>query len=127
MTDSFRLRQPHEAVIERFDWGELRWYANGAMGNAAGVAVGRCVLRPGCANPMHYHPNCEEVLFVLEGRIEHYVEGPGWMTMEPGSTITIAPNVRHGARNVGDVDAHLMICFSSAERQTVGEEVGTAP
>ena len=32
-------------------------------------------MKPGGSNPAHRHPNCEEVLHVLEGDVEHYVEG----------------------------------------------------
>ena len=108
-------------MLDHFDWGRLYWYASAAQHNAAGVTVGRCVLNPGCGNPIHLHPNCEEVLHVLSGVIEHYIEGRGWMPMNAGDTITIEANIKHGARNVGADDAHLLICFSSANRQTIGE------
>jgi quercetin dioxygenase-like cupin family protein len=123
MPDPFVLRSSSETAIDTFDWGELHWYASGPLHNASGVTVGRCILKPGCANPIHYHPNCEEVLHVLSGTIEHYVEGRDWFEMRAGATITIAANIRHGARNIGAEPAHLLICFSSADRQTVGESL----
>lgn len=109
------------ARCEEFDWGRLHWYASDADGNASEQTVGKCVIRPGCGNPKHHHPNCEEVLHVLTGRIEHLVEDGSWRPMAPGDTIRIPPLVPHAARNVGDVDAELLICFSSAQRKTVGE------
>jgi len=83
------------------------------------MTLGRCVLLPGQENGEHYHPNCEEILHVLSGRIEHYVEHTGWLEMKEGDTITIHAGVRHQARNCGTTGAHLLICFSSAQRETV--------
>lgn len=115
------LKTAAEQERMTFDWGELHWYAGAPGGNSDHQTVGRCILRPGAANPKHYHHNCEEILYVLDGTIEHFVDGQGWITMRTGDTITIAANVWHHARNVGSADAHLLICFSSPNRETIGE------
>ncbi|MAX25999.1 MAG: cupin [Phycisphaeraceae bacterium] len=121
MSQTYSLIDDAHAQKERFDWGELHWYASGALSAASGLTVGRCILNAKSANPIHYHPNCEEVLHVLSGEIEHYIDGEGWFSMNAGDSITIPVNLKHGARNVGDGDAHLLIAFSSPERQTIGE------
>ena len=105
-----------------FDWGRLYWYANGAAGSSEHQTVGRCVIEPGQQNPRHCHPNCEEVLHLLSGHIKHFVEGRGWLPMLPGDTITIGRDVWHHARNVGPGPAEMIICFSSPDRQTIGED-----
>ena len=38
-----------------------------------------------------------------------------------GDTIVVPPDFPHQARNVGDIDAVLLIAFSSADRQVKGE------
>jgi len=119
--DRYELRSADAVETVEFDWGRLHWYASGALGNSEHLTVGQCVIRPGCANPSHGHPDCEEVLHLLRGRIEHAVAGKDTVPMEAGDTITIAPGVRHSARNVGSEDAHMLICFSTRERKTVGE------
>jgi quercetin dioxygenase-like cupin family protein len=103
------------------DWGELTWFANRALGNAQEVTVGRCVIRPGHSNPRHYHPNCAEVLVVLQGRIHHTDSQGGQTEMSEGDTVSVAPNTWHQAANIGDRDAVLLIVFTSADRETVGE------
>ena len=122
MDQTFAFTRAADAQRLDFDWGYLLWYASGPQNSSDHVTVGRCVLKPGCTNPKHYHPNCEEVLHVLSGRIEHFVEGSGWIEMCAGDTITIAQDTWHNARNVGEDDAHLLICFSSKNRQTIGED-----
>ena len=119
--DKAVVKKSAEAEYLEHDWGELHWFAAGRFGNSDEMTFGKCVLRPGCGNPPHSHSNCEEILHVLSGYIRHYVDGQGDVEMVPGDTITIPPNIRHSAENVGDEDAHLMIAFSSPERETKGE------
>lgn len=121
MNEDYILVTNTQADKQNFEWGQLHWYAGGKLSGATGLTVGRCILKAGCANPIHYHPNCEEVLHVLSGTIEHFIKDKGWFAMNTGDSITIPVNVVHGARNVGNSEAHLLIAFSSADRQTVGE------
>ncbi len=104
-----------------FEWGRLTWFADQARG-ASEQTVGLCELEPGQANPRHYHPNCEEVLHVLDGPIEHYTSETGWVAMNVGDTIVIPRDVPHQARNTSDQTARMMICFSSPTRETVSLE-----
>ena len=110
-----------------FDWGELTWFASKSVGNQDEITVGRCVIRAGGENPLHYHPNCSEVLVVAQGTIEHTAADGKVVVMRPGDVASIPPNVVHHARNVGIGDAVVWISFSSAARETVGHGVGTAP
>lgn len=109
------------AQVAEGDWGELRWYANAQLGNSDAVTVGRCTLRPGRSNPRHHHPNCAEVLVVAKGRIAHTLDGTREVELGEGDTISIPLGMPHQARNIGDVDAELLIVFTSAHREVVGE------
>ncbi|TDC02058.1 cupin domain-containing protein [Nonomuraea longispora] len=106
--------------VEHTAWGRLEWMVSGRLGNSATMTVGRCHIAPGQANPRHYHPNCDEVLHVLQGTIEH-AAGDQRVAMGPGDTISIPAGVVHNATNVGDDEAVFVISFSSADRRTVGE------
>ncbi len=121
MADYKLLRKP-DAVVESYPWGELHWFASGKLGNSEHMTLGKCILRPGCSNRAHHHPNCEEILHVLSGTIKHYVAGvEEAVEMGPGDTIVIPPLVQHNAENTGAREAELVIVFSSPERQTRGE------
>lgn len=112
-----------ESSSERiaFEWGDLTWFASGGLGNSNDLTLGRCRIKPGQGNPRHYHPNCAEILVVLQGRVTHTVAGGGVAELGEGDTVTISPNVWHCAKNIGQNDAILLIAFTSADRQTVGE------
>jgi quercetin dioxygenase-like cupin family protein len=104
-----------------FDWGNLTWFATRRLGNCNDQTVGRCVLLPGKSNPRHYHPNCSEVLVVIQGRILHTAAGGSQVELHEGDTVTIPANIRHFATNIGTEHAILFISFSSADRETIGE------
>jgi quercetin dioxygenase-like cupin family protein len=108
-------------VIEPQSWGRLEWYVSAAIGNSTTMTVGRCVLDPGRENGRHYHPNCDEVLQVLKGRIAQ-TWNDETRVLEAGDVVSIPSGVWHSARNLGAEPAELAISFSSADRQTIGFE-----
>lgn len=116
-----QIVQAEDAVLQTFAWGQLRWFANGQIGNSQTMTVGQCVLKPGCANFRHSHPNCEEILQVTSGRIIHSLADETF-PMGPGDTIVIPPHVIHNAQNVGDGDAVMTIVFSTPNRATDAAE-----
>jgi len=101
-------------------WGELRWYTSGEQSNTDTLTTGLATILPGQANPVHYHPNCDEVLHVLKGRIRHSMDGKT-VEMSAGDTVSIPQGVHHNATNIGDEPALLAISFSTAWREVMGE------
>lgn len=113
-----RLARAADAASEQFGWGRLEWFVSGALGNSDTLTVGRCLIDPGQANKPHYHPNCDEVLHVLQGTISHRL-GDEFVTMHAGDTISIPAGILHNAHNTGPDTAVLLITFSTAHRQII--------
>lgn len=109
--------------VDITSWGKLVWQVSADRKNSENLTVGICYIDPGKANGRHYHPNCEEVLTVVRGRIVHTWENEE-IEMQQGDSITVPPGIVHNARNIGDDVAELGICFSSAYRDTVSMETG---
>ena len=74
---------------QEFSWGNLTWFANRALGNSDEMTVGRCILKPGRTNGRHYHPNCCEILVVIEGRIRHTITEDQETDLGEGDTVTV--------------------------------------
>ena len=119
VTEAVVTRSANNKVVE-YPWGHLTWYASRELNNSETMTVGQAVIRPGQANPRHFHPNCDEVLHVLKGDILHSM-GDRTVEMHSGDTVSIPVGVMHNAKNIGKEDAVLEISFSSADRQVVGE------
>ena len=101
-------------------WGELSFFVNRALKNSDTMTVLQSVIKPGQQNPRHYHPNCDEVLVVVQGRIIHMVNGE-MFEMRAGDVLTIPQGAMHNARNIGNDDAILIVSYNSADRVSVGE------
>lgn len=110
------LRAGAAEVLE-FPWGRITWIVSRKLGNSSVMTFGRVLMRAGMSNPRHRHPNCDEILHLLSGRIDHAL-GAESFVMEAGDTISIPAGVWHQARVVGDTDAEMVIAFSSADRET---------
>jgi quercetin dioxygenase-like cupin family protein len=118
--EPYRSAVEVEAARDDHDWGSLHWLANAEIGNAAGLTLGRVVIRRGQSNPRHCHPTCEEVLYLLSGRLEHTL-GDATFTLNPGDTLSIPAGVFHNAASTGEEDAEMIVAYSSAHRDYLPE------
>jgi quercetin dioxygenase-like cupin family protein/type 1 glutamine amidotransferase len=112
--------QRAQALVEPQPWGKLEWFASRGLGNSTSMTVGVATIGVGKSNPLHRHPNCDEVLHVIQGHIMHRV-GDKEYEMQAGDTVTIPEGTAHNARNIGTQDAVLLISFSSPDRISIGE------
>jgi quercetin dioxygenase-like cupin family protein len=101
-----------------FDWGGIKWLCNKDLAPNAEQTLGIVYVLPGQKNPLHYHPNCEEILLVLSGECDHSFDGE-WVHLTPGMAITVPSGVKHNLVNNGWEPVRCVISFSSADRQTV--------
>ncbi|MFW6162751.1 MAG: cupin domain-containing protein [Planctomycetota bacterium] len=111
------VRSASDADAARIDedWGSLTWLASQNLGNGEGLTVGRVVIKAGHSNPRHSHSACEEVLYLLSGRLEHTV-GDDAVVLEAGDTLSVGPGIAHNATALGDEDADMIVAYSSGSR-----------
>ena len=103
---------------ETFDWGTLTWLCNSKLSPGAMQTVGVCHIHPHRGNPVHYHPNCEEVLHMLSGTGQHSFDGES-IELRAGMTIRIPSGVKHNLTNTSDEPIVCVITFNSGNRETV--------
>jgi quercetin dioxygenase-like cupin family protein len=115
------VSRPADYKVILAEWGDLTWFVSKEQKSSETLTVGKAVLKPGFESPRHYHPNCDEVLHVVKGKISHAVEGGKTVEMSEGDTIMIPANIRHNAKNIGREEAVMFLSFSSAERKAVNE------
>lgn len=115
------VTKPEENEVIPQEWGKLSWYTSAKLKNTRTLTSGMAVLKPGQTNPRHFHPNCDEVLHVLAGKIRHSMNDKT-VEMSAGDTVSIPSGVVHNAANIGTEDAVLAISFSSAYRVVIGEK-----
>jgi len=116
--------QPKTAVVRTsetekkpFDWGSTAWCINRAAGNSETLTFGKVVIKAGQANDKHRHGNCDEILYLLSGELDHYADDMGNARMTPGDAIVIPTGVAHYAKCLGGEDAEMIVIYSSPERE----------
>ncbi len=117
---TFFLRSQSEIDEGRveFHWGAMWWFGSHELGNTTGVTMGLMTMKPAATNDRHFHPNCEEVLYLQQGLLEHRV-GEEVIRQQPGEFLTIPANTPHSSTNIGEGEAKLIIAFSSAAREFI--------
>jgi quercetin dioxygenase-like cupin family protein len=101
-----------KTVVE--DWGTLTWLASAEF-TSSHITVGRVVIKQGRSNPRHCHDNCEEVLYLLQGELKHSFADES-VEMTAGDTLVLPAGVMHNAVSKGDMDADMIVTYSSGER-----------
>jgi quercetin dioxygenase-like cupin family protein len=88
------------------DWGRLRWLSNPPTTGAIQLTVIEVSLSPGKGHDFHKHPDQEEVIYVVAGTVEQWVDREKRI-LGPGDSAHIPPDVVHCSFNVGDGDAKM--------------------
>jgi mannose-6-phosphate isomerase-like protein (cupin superfamily) len=119
--DRVKIAGGEEAI--RFPWGSIQWLCAGQLYADAQQTFGHVQIDPGQKNPLHYHPNSDEVLFLIEGELLHSLGGRIYH-LKPGMSIHIPQGVEHDARNPTDRVARMVVSYPTADRQVVMVEAG---
>jgi quercetin dioxygenase-like cupin family protein len=92
--------------IEKTAAGYQYWFVDKAL--ADGKTLKMSVVKPhATTHAPHSHPE-DEFFFVLEGKIEFYLNGER-KVVGPNASLYCPPNVEHGLRNAGDTEAKYLV------------------
>jgi quercetin dioxygenase-like cupin family protein len=111
------VRSVGEVEPVELSWGTLVWLVGQAQTPGAEQTLGVVTIHPGKRNPLHMHPNCEELLYVLEGEADHKL-GDEMFHIKAGDVIRIPRGVPHWAEATGDGPVVAVISFSAGDRRT---------
>ena len=77
------------------------WHCKPGMVKDTNLMVVRATLPPGEAHRFHHHPHMEEVLYILSGTAEQWIEEEKRI-MGPGDSIYLPKGLVHGTYNTPD-------------------------
>lgn len=92
---------------EELDWGTLGWLSRPPSTGAKQLTVIDVDLLPGKGHDFHKHPDQEEVIFVVNGEIEQWLETSN-QTLKPGDSVFIPKDMVHASFNVSEGPAKLL-------------------
>ena len=97
-------------AMERLDWCRLGWVCGPKQTGAKRLAILEGIIFPGKGQSFHYHPDQEEVVFVISGQIEQWLDKEKQI-LRAGDLVFVPPGVVHAAFNVGDTEAKALAIF----------------
>jgi len=86
---------------------------NNAPRTIRNQSLAEATLPPGRATAPHYHPETEEIYYLLRGSGEMRI-GTETRIVGPGDAVAIAPGARHQVVNTGETDLVFLCCCAPA-------------
>ena len=108
-----RFITPSELQVDPSPWGPHEWLSRPGLTEANELLLVRVLMPPGRAHQFHRHPAMEEIIYVVSGRAEQWVDRQS-RTLGPGDTAHIPADVVHGTYNAGDADLVFLAILSPA-------------
>jgi quercetin dioxygenase-like cupin family protein len=93
----------------------MEWLVEDALQPGASLSLARMTVRAGCTSQAHRHPDCDEAVHVLSGRIEQHI-GDRRVALGPGETAHIPAGQPHCSRALDGRDAVLLVAYSAGRR-----------
>ena len=102
------------AEIEKLPGKTHYWYNKPGQVADTDLNFVRAQLPPGEAHQFHYHPRMEEILYILSGRAEQWVEKEH-RVMGPGDAVYLPAGLIHGTYNTGREPLDFLAVLSPAK------------
>jgi quercetin dioxygenase-like cupin family protein len=105
-----------EIAREDMDWGVFAAVSSPRDG-VRGIVTIEATFLPGKCHDFHFHPGQEEVIYVIDGEIEQWIEREH-RVLRRGDAVVIGESVVHASFNDGASPATIVAILSPA----VGED-----
>jgi len=103
-----------EAEVEKLPGKTHYWHCRPGMVRDTNLLFVRAQLPPGEAHKFHFHPAMEEMLYILSGTAEQWVEKEKRM-MEPGDSLYLPAGVIHGTYNASNEALDFLAVLAPAK------------
>ncbi len=125
MAGSFITRD--QVTVDHLDWGDLGWVVNPATAAGADLTVLDVTIEAGTGHAFHRHPRQEEVIHVLSGTIEQWVE-QDHRPLGPGDSVHVPADTVHASFVVAEAteSAHLLVVLTPSVGEVGYEAVEVA-
>lgn len=95
---SARFVTSDKARIQYAPWGKHWWLSEPELTGTAGLALVRVAMPPGTGHQFHSHPELEEIIYVVEGVAEQWVDREK-CRLRAGEIAFIPKGVVHATHN----------------------------
>jgi quercetin dioxygenase-like cupin family protein len=111
--NALRFVTDREMQVEPSPWGPHDWLSRPGLTDAQGLLMVRVRMPPGRAHQFHRHPAMEEIIYVVSGAAEQWVDRAK-RVLHAGEVAHIPRDVVHGTYNAGDDTLVFLAILSPA-------------
>ena len=108
MSGIFRIAE--EVEWSPRDWGSVALLCNPPSTGARQLTVGEAIISPGQGHSFHKHPDQEEVIYVVQGEVEQWLDRDKRI-LRPGNSVFIPAGMVHASFSAGESDARILAIF----------------
>lgn len=113
-TQGLRFVTSSEMEVEELPWGPHEWLCRPDLTEAEGLLLVRVRMPPGEGHAFHRHPAMEEIIYVISGEAEQWVDHES-RVLGPGEIAHIPRNVVHATYNAGEGPLVFLAILSPAK------------
>lgn len=103
-----------DAQVEASPWGPHEWLSRPGLTEAEKLLLVRVLMPPGRAHQFHRHPAMEEIIYVVSGTAEQWVDRERRI-LRAGDSAHIPRDMVHGTYNAGDDTLVFLAILSPAQ------------
>jgi quercetin dioxygenase-like cupin family protein len=111
---ALRFVTTEEMEVETLPWGPHEWLSRPGLTDAEGLLLVRVRMPPGKGHAFHRHPTMEEIIYVVSGWAEQWVDREKRL-LGPGDTAHIPADLVHGTYNGGEETLVFLAILSPAK------------
>ncbi len=120
MSKYWKFIKEEDTIEEKVLGRNHHWHYNAKISEQAGIYMVKVVMPVGGMHNFHRHPEMNEILYILKGTVEQWVEDDKQI-LKAGDSVYFDPNVVHGTFNAGNEELELLAILSPSS----GWEAGT--
>ena len=99
--------------VEQLPWGPHEWLCRPGLTEARDLLLVRVRMPPGTGHAFHRHPAMEEIIYVVSGTAEQWVDRDT-RRLGAGDIAHIPTDIVHGTYNAGDETLVFLAILSPA-------------
>ena len=109
-----RFVTAREMQVEPSLWGPHEWLSRPGLTAAEELLLVRVLMPPGKAHQFHRHPAMEEIIYIVSGTAEQWVDQDKRI-LKAGDSAHIPRDVVHGTYNAGEDTLVFLAILSPAK------------
>ncbi|MEX0649262.1 MAG: cupin domain-containing protein [Balneolaceae bacterium] len=99
--------------IEELERGTHHWFSRPDITDSEDLIVTRVDVEPGGGHPFHYHPTMDEVIYILSGEAEQWIEKKAKI-LSPGEAVYVPKKMVHATFNKSNEPLSFLAILSPA-------------